>query len=100
MNKSVLATLIGSLGFSIGRMGKAAAAAVGIKDTRTSKNTRRHASTKPKYNFVKRDGDGRGFFLNLHTNQLESHPIKRDGLSRGALVHFGFEEGICLNSRR
>ena len=96
MNKSVLATLIGSLGFSIGRMGKAAAAAVGIKDTRTSKNTRRHTSTKPKYNFVKRDGDGRGLFLNLHTKQLESHPIKRDGLSVEALDFFKIEDGMYV----
>jgi hypothetical protein len=85
-----LAAILGSLGnFSNAVIDK-----FKPKDTRVSKNKKRHAGTKSKYRFVSRASNGYGNFLELHTNKMSTQKIKAEGLSKYARHHFGIPEKL------
>ena len=95
MKRSMLATVLGALGASIGLGPSAEPTAMpGDYDTRGYGKTRSrkiNPGTKPKFRFIRRWGNGFGEFLNLHTNTIEVRKIRSEGLSFHARVHFDIE---------
>tara|TARA_R110002049_G_scaffold127881_6_gene285063 strand:- start:3774 stop:4058 length:285 start_codon:yes stop_codon:yes gene_type:complete len=94
MKSSMLAALIGALGFREPSIPHAQPAFPGDLEYRGHGETRSrkiNQGTKPKFRFMRRWGNGFGEFLNLHTNTIEVRKIRSEGLSFHARVHFGIK---------
>lgn len=94
MKSSMLATILGALGFrepSIPHAKPAFPSDLEYRGYGKIRSRKINPDKKPKYRFLNRCGNGFGEFLNLHTHTIEVRKIKSEGLSFHAMRHFGIE---------